>query len=168
MSLSLNRRLIVALAISGVQVTLQVNLSLPAQVSLPADVITQLAHPAPGKVEASANAISEHGLLSALPVEDRYLHYDEVDKGADFIYSAPLENLENINSSDAKGRVKVRVLINELGIVDSATVLEAEPVDIYNGVALNALLHSRFSPAEKNGRMVKSQKILEIKFGTQR
>lgn len=151
-----------------VQGMLQVNLALATQVSLSADAVTSLVPPATTNIDASSNVNSVRGLTDAPPMADRYFLYNEVDKKADLIYSAPIEYLEQINSSDEKGRVKVRVLINELGVVDSATVLEAEPSEIYNGVVLNALLHSRFSPAEKNGRTVKSQKVLEIKFGTQR
>jgi hypothetical protein len=187
MSLLFTRRLIAALAVSialhaglfmlfgtvrviqssGGQDVLRVKLSLPVQASQPADTVAFNTPHAMSGVKAFPAANSVPGLIHVLPLEDRFFQYDEVDKRADFINSEPMFNLEQIFPSDAVFRIKVKVLINELGMVNSVTVLEAVPINIYDEKIVSALLHSRFSPAERDGRKVKSQKILELKFGAQ-
>lgn len=192
MSSPFNKRIFVALAISitlhaAVFVLLgyglvagqegrsgmhSLNLTLPVQISSPLGAVVVLTKPIATSVPVSA--ITEPvpapapALESALPEGEYYYHYYEVDTKSDFVDSTPLESLEKIISFNFEVKIKARVLINETGRVDSVAVLEAEPTILYNEAAINALLQSRFSPAEINGRKVKSQKILEIIFDTNR
>ena len=62
------------------------------------------------------------------------------------------------------GRVVVRILINEHGAVDEASVLEATPSGIFEEAALAATQALQFRPAQKYGRNVKSQKTIEVTF----
>jgi len=58
------------------------------------------------------------------------------------------------------------VLINENGGVDSVATLEARPPGIFGGLARAAFATVRFSPALKDGKPVKSQKIVEVVYGS--
>lgn len=62
------------------------------------------------------------------------------------------------------GVVKLRVFINEDGGIDAVDVIESSPPGVFESAALNAMLSSKFVPAEKDGRKVKNQKLIEIKF----
>jgi protein TonB len=60
--------------------------------------------------------------------------------------------------------VLLKILINERGAIDDAVIVESEPKGTFEAAALNATLATRFSPAIRNGRPVKSQKMLEVLF----
>ncbi|HQS58183.1 MAG: hypothetical protein B7Y56_04460 [Gallionellales bacterium 35-53-114] len=184
MSSPFNKRLFVALAISitlhitvfvllgygrsvqkeGRVGKLSFNFTLSSNISSPAATVIPLAQPVARSVAVSAVNEPAPVIESAVPEGEYYYLYNEVEKRSDFVDSTPLADIEKIISFNFEVKIKVRVLINETGRVDSVSVLEAEPTFLYNEAAINALLKSRFSPAEKNGRQVKSQKILEIKF----
>lgn len=184
MSFSLNKRLLTALAISlalhSVMLMLtgsvrqrtigegqdkfRVTLAVPSHLPPSAEAVTSSTQQDAPTLDTSSLSNSASVTVSALPADDHYFLFQEVDKRSDFIYSEPLAQLEKVIGSDTEVKLTVKILINEEGLVDSVTVLEAVPSDIYNEESVKALLQSRFSPAEKGGRKVKSQKILEIKF----
>lgn len=184
MSFPFNKQLVAALAISitlhaavfvlfvygrmvqkeGGATAHSIKLTLQAPISSTAAVVKAEAHSAAIAAEADPAPV----LKSALPEGDYYFLYYEVDQRSDFVEATPLVNLEKIISSSFEVKIKARVLINESGRVDSVAVLEAEPSSRYNEATIAALLQSRFSAAEKNGKKVKSQKILEIKFEANR
>ncbi|MFN2644773.1 MAG: hypothetical protein ABR570_07265 [Burkholderiales bacterium] len=58
--------------------------------------------------------------------------------------------------------VKLRLLINEEGAVDAYQILEADGLPI--AARLDDVREIRFRPAERAGRAVKSQKVVEISF----
>jgi TonB family protein len=64
-----------------------------------------------------------------------------------------------------RGKVTLRILINERGGVDDVTVVEAEPRGyLFENAALEAVRALQFSPAMRYGNRVKSQKNLEVVF----
>jgi TonB family protein len=63
-----------------------------------------------------------------------------------------------------KGKVVLQIFINEHGGIDEIAILEAVPVRIFEEAALTATLALKFKPAVKNGRDVKSLKIIEVNF----
>jgi len=63
-----------------------------------------------------------------------------------------------------KGKVTLRILINERGGIDQVSVLDSEPRGTFEGAALTAAWALRFSPAKKNGRSVRSRKTIEVNF----
>lgn len=143
---------------------LRVTLVVPSNKSLTKDSDTSLVQKAVPAIADSSIANTAPGKVSAFSGEERYFLYHDVDKRSDFIYSEPLVQLEKIIVADVEVKLTVKILISEEGLVDTVTVLDAVPSAIYNEEVVKALLQSRFSPAEKGGRKVKSQKILEIKF----
>jgi protein TonB len=63
------------------------------------------------------------------------------------------------------GRLKMRLYINETGVVDAIDITEAEPEGVFEGAAAEAFAAARFRPGHKNGSPVKSQIALEVRFG---
>jgi outer membrane biosynthesis protein TonB len=63
------------------------------------------------------------------------------------------------------GKVRATVLIDESGTVNDVRAIEAGAVEIENA-ARDLLLRTRFSPASKDGRMVKAQLLLNLEYGT--
>jgi TonB family protein len=63
------------------------------------------------------------------------------------------------------GRLKMRLYINESGMVDAIDITEAEPAGVFEQAATQAFAAARFRPGHKDGSAVKSQIALEISFG---
>lgn len=63
------------------------------------------------------------------------------------------------------GVVRLRVFINEWGKVDDAYVESADPPYVFDEAALTAFRGAWFYPAVRQGRFVKSQKLIEVVFG---
>jgi protein TonB len=62
------------------------------------------------------------------------------------------------------GRLLVLLLIDEFGVVNDASVVEAQPEGYFEEAALAAFRSVRFSPAQKQGRAVKSRVLLQLKY----
>lgn len=99
-----------------------------------------------------------------VPLPARYFESSEVDVRAQPIQMEPLIYPENAYLRRIPGEVKFRVFINESGIIDTADILAADPPDIFERAALDALLKTRFKPAEILGRPVKSVKTVVVRF----
>lgn len=80
---------------------------------------------------------------------------------------APLEQVEPrfpVGAPDS-GRLKLRLYINERGLVDAVEITEAEPAGAFEEAATEAFGAARFRPGYKDARPVKSQIALEVRFG---
>lgn len=62
------------------------------------------------------------------------------------------------------GRVQLLVLIDEFGVVNEASVAEAQPGGIFDDAAIQAFRIARFIPAQKQGNHVKSRVLLRVNF----
>jgi protein TonB len=62
------------------------------------------------------------------------------------------------------GRVQLLVLIDEFGVVNDASVADAQPPGIFDTAAVQAFLVARFVPAQKQGNHVKSRVVLRVNF----
>ena len=87
------------------------------------------------------------------------------------VYPAPESALDlryppEAAASSAGGRVVLLVLIASDGVVDEASVVEAEPPGVFDGDAVRALRTARFRPAIRNGRAVKSRLLVELNYGS--
>jgi TonB family protein len=98
-----------------------------------------------------------------LPI-DRYYTSREVDSRAEPTNQPALVYPQEAYQARVRGKVALRVLINQHGGVDGVTVLEAEPRGVFEAAALEAVQALAFSPALLAGRPVKSQKTLEVVF----
>lgn len=95
---------------------------------------------------------------------ERYYNSREVDVRAQPVNEVPLLYPQLAYQNRIRGVVLLKILINERGAIDDLAVMESEPRGTFEAAALNATLATRFSPAIRNGRPVKSQKMLEITF----
>lgn len=116
--------------------------------------------PKPGIPEVAASPI----LLDApLPLDATYYGLKEVDsapsKLGDPIYPEQAAKL-NIG-----GKVRVRLLLNENGVVDEATILQVDPPGWgFDEAVLEYLKSGRFKPAMRRGRAVRSTVDYELEF----
>jgi TonB family protein len=80
---------------------------------------------------------------------------------------APLERIEPRFPPGAPdtGRLKLRLYINESGLVDAVHVTEADPEGVFEEAATRAFGAARFRPGHKDRIPVKSQIALEVRFG---
>ena len=95
---------------------------------------------------------------------DRYLLAREVDTPAVPRETPPLIYPEGPHMWKLRGVVRVRVYISERGDVADARVVHAEPSGDFEEAALDAVRRMVYEPAIKNGRPVKSQKLIEVTF----
>ena len=65
---------------------------------------------------------------------------------------------------DISGRVVLLLLIDELGAVVEATVIEAEPPGYFEEAAIESFRDVLFQPAVRHGRAVKSRLPVEVTF----
>ncbi|HZP91280.1 MAG TPA: energy transducer TonB [Burkholderiales bacterium] len=66
--------------------------------------------------------------------------------------------------SAIEGWVRLLVQIDETGSVGSAEVHDAQPPEIFDAAALEAVRGARFVPARKDGKEVRSRLMLELEF----
>jgi outer membrane biosynthesis protein TonB len=96
----------------------------------------------------------------------QYYTAREVDERAIPLEEVPLFNPLYGPGSGSTAKVILLLLINENGGVDSVATLEARPKGAFDGIARTAFSSIRFSPALKDGRPVKSQKVVEVIYGS--
>jgi len=79
---------------------------------------------------------------------------------------APIEPRYPEQALHAKinGSVTLLLLIDENGMLQDISVVEAKPESIFNEAALEAFREMRFSPARKDGRVVRSRVLITVGF----
>lgn len=102
--------------------------------------------------------------LPTLPLANHYYLASEVSEKAEPIEVPPLIYPEDAYLRRIEGTVVLRVFINASGVIDSVDILSAQPPEVFEQSALDAVLSTRFHPARLFGRPVNSQKTLEIRF----
>lgn len=98
-----------------------------------------------------------------LPLE-RYYTSLELDVRAEPLNYPPLIYPQRAYQERTRGRVTLRILINQRGSLDEVTVLASEPRGVFEEAALDAVRSLQFSPAMRFGQRVKSQKTIEVEF----
>lgn len=99
-----------------------------------------------------------------IPVANRYYTAREVDRRANPLAEiAPVYPPAGL-SGGISGKVVLLLLIGETGSVDGVQILEARPKGMFDDSARAAFSAAKFTPAMKDGRAVKSQKIVEVTF----
>jgi protein TonB len=71
---------------------------------------------------------------------------------------------ESAAAQRVNGQVRLLVLIDEFGIVNDTSVLDAQPAGYFEEPTLAAFRAAKFSPAQRQGRAVKSRATLLVKF----
>lgn len=116
---------------------------------------------------AAASPAGRHeAVAQARPttLPQRYFTSRELDTPAVARERAPLVYPEDPFMWKLRGKVRLRVFINEHGTVDRAVVVHAEPAGDFEQAALAAVMRLVYDPAIKDGRAVRSQKLIEVTF----
>jgi len=95
----------------------------------------------------------------------QYYTAREVDQRAMPLEEVPLFNPLVGPTPGSTARVILLLLINEQGSVDSVATLESRQQGDFDAIARTAFGSIRFSPALKDGKPVKSQKVIEVLYG---
>jgi protein TonB len=85
------------------------------------------------------------------------------------VYPQPLTQIrldypDSAAHARVDGRLTVLVLIDEFGIVNDVSVVEAKPEGYFEEAAMATFRGARFSPAQKQGHPVKSRVTLQVKY----
>jgi protein TonB len=110
-----------------------------------------------------AQAVAHEGIVSGPALPKPYYHkLSELTERP-----APLERIEPHFPPGApdSGRLKMRLYINENGLVDAVDIMDAEPAGVFEEAAARAFAAARFRPGHKDASPVKSQIALEVRFG---
>lgn len=108
-------------------------------------------------------AASDTGGL-ALPAAETWYTAREVDVRAEPLTEVPLRYPESLRGEAVVGKVHLRLFIDERGVVRKMQVAASEPSGMFDEAAKQAWENVSFSPAVKDGRPVKSQKLLELTY----
>lgn len=71
---------------------------------------------------------------------------------------------DKAGSEDLSGTVTLLLLIDELGMVVKASVVEADPPGYFEEAAIEAFRSVLFTPAERDGKVVKSRLVVQVSF----
>jgi len=119
--------------------------------------------PAPSPDSSSRAETGGAGRGLALPAPDKWYTASEVDVRAEPITEIrlvyPLGLTERV-----VGTVRVRLYIDEGGVVRKIQIAGAEPPGVFDEAAKQGWQDVRFAPARKNGVAVKSQKLIELTY----
>ena len=85
------------------------------------------------------------------------------------VYPQPLNRIEPVYpqtalAAEIVGSVTMLILIDEFGEVTDVSVLEASPQDVFEESARYAVAASRYAPAQKNGRAVRSRILVKVDY----
>ena len=75
-----------------------------------------------------------------------------------------LEYPESAANARVDGSLTVLVLIDEFGVVNDVSVIDAKPEGYFEEAAMAVFRAARFSPAQKQGHPVKSRVMLQVKY----
>lgn len=117
----------------------------------------------PSPVVAKADPRAGTGAVD-IPLPDKWYTAAEVDVRAEPTNSPSLEYPQALAMSGVSGTVRLRIFIDELGIVRKVELANPGPEQAFDTIAQRAWDDVRFSPAMKDGVAVKSQKLLELDF----
>lgn len=119
------------------------------------------ARPQPDAVEAEA--VSVAGIEPPLS-DATYYPAQQLD-----VYPLPLTPIR-LNDPDSAagqrrdGRLLLLLLIDESGVVNAASVVDAQPEGRIEAAAMSVLRATRFAPAQKQGYPVKSRVLLQVSY----
>lgn len=106
---------------------------------------------------------AEAGSL-ALPAPEKWYTAREVDVRAEPLGAVVLRYPERLRGTLAAGTVRLRLFIDEHGVVRKLVVAAADPPGLFEEEAKSAWQEVRFRPALKESAPVKSQKLIELTY----
>jgi TonB family protein len=99
-----------------------------------------------------------------LPTAEKWYPANELDVRAEPLSNVELRYPEKLRDAMVMGKVRLRLFIDERGVVRKMQIAGSEPAELFDEAAKQAWEDVRFSPALKNGVPVKSQKLLELTY----
>jgi protein TonB len=144
----------------------------PAEAPPDAAAPTPSAEPKPVYEPTPSSPAPEQSAVATVPGSlfqldlplDKYYTARELDVRAEQVNEVDLVYPKAAYEKRTKGKVVLRLYINEHGGIDNVNVLESKPPGIFEEAALTATLALQFKPAIKSRRNVKSIKTIEIVF----
>lgn len=137
----------------------------PAHVGEPPPAKPAGAEPArarPGMPEQAADATT---LDMPLPEDTTYYPAREVDEHPVLVSSGRPVYPEQAARENVRGDVTVLMLLNENGVADEISIIDAKPAGEGFEEAVIAWLHdARFKPAMRKGRAVKARVVYHVTF----
>ena len=100
----------------------------------------------------------------SIPLPHKWFTARELDARAEPLTAASLVYPPELMRRGPAGKVRILLFIDERGIVRKSQIAAGASESAFDDAAIEAWKEVRFSPAEKNGVAVKSQKLLEIDF----
>jgi TonB family protein len=133
-----------------------------------------LADAAPPPVRDAAQAVAptqagavdgaEQAPAAGLPAPEIYYRGKELDERAEPMNTVNVAYPEFALSLRMPGKVTLRLAIDHRGELREASVVDADPPEIFNAAALQAVRALKFRPAMRQGRPVGSIKVIEVPF----
>lgn len=139
----------------------------------PTPAVAQAAAPAPGPAPAPAaerptpspGGPASSGLPSLpIAIDTTWYLARHVDVHPKAIGTIKPLYPEEARRRNVEGTLKLMLKIDDLGRVQSAEVVEANPPRVFDEAALEAFRNARFQPAMKNGRPVRYQAYIRVDF----
>ena len=132
--------------------------------SQPAGVSPSLPQPAPQAPFDRPLAEVQTAETDAVPLLDYYYDAKEVDQPARAVGDGLLEYPREALKRRLPGKVKLRLFIDESGMLVRSEVIDAQPREVFEQAALEAVHTMQFAPARKAEQPVRSQRTVEITF----
>lgn len=130
-----------------------------------AGLSVRLSAPAPASApNAAAEPRAEALLPLRAPLPPRYFKSNELDAGPAPIELAPLVYPEKEFINRIRGVVQIRIYLSDAGLVEKSEIVSASPAGRFEDAATEAIRATRFRPGVKDGRAVRSQKLVEVEF----
>lgn len=133
----------------------------------PAPQAASVAGSASAKGAASPAAGSSNASASPghpLGIDTTWYSFRQLDSPPSALEKIEPDYPHEARRKNQEGSVKILIRIDDLGRVQSAEVVEAHPAGLFDEAALKAARKTRFQPAIKDGRPVRSEGHLRMEF----
>lgn len=114
--------------------------------------------------EAGEPPVRVSGSTSNSAVDLNYYTTREVDVPPHVLVNIEPNYPNEADSNGISGRVRLQLKIEADGSVSEVEVITAVPPGLFERVTLDAFRQARFSPAQKQGRAVRSMVLIEVRF----
>lgn len=104
------------------------------------------------------------GIEIPLSRDPTYYPARQLDVYPQLLAPIKLDYPERAAAQRLDGHLLLLLLIDEFGIVNEASVVEARPEGYFEEAALSVFRATRFSPAQKQGQPVKSRVLLQVSY----
>ena len=125
------------------------------------------AEPKPESRQAATDAPASAPIAGfALPLSRDPTYYParQLDVYPQLLAPIKLDYPDRAAAQRLDGRLLLLLLIDEFGVVNDASVVEAQPEGYFEEAALSVFRATRFSPAQKQGHPVKSRVLLQVSY----